>query len=223
MKEIQKSLEGIAPREGAKERMLESIFAKAETVEAVRRDTAGPTSGGRAAPQKGRRLARLILPLAACLCLTVFGLSNLLSDGEPRPQPLPTDDLTVCAYAKVSGAQDFSALNAAVAAPEGAQTAEYAILNGDVASVEFELNGHTYYFRATADDVDVSGLYGDEEINCTPDGADYTVVRLRIGRRHCLKQRWQKDGVVYYLSNTDGATIEELEAVSVLLRSGKTQ
>ena len=223
MKEIKKSLEDIAPREGAKERMLEKIYDKAETVAAVRRDASASTSGGKAAPQKGRRLMRLVLPLAACLCLAVFGLSNLLSDGEPRPQPLPTDELTVCAYAKVSGVQDFSALNAAVAAPEGAQTAEYAILNGDVASVEFELNGHTYYFRATADDADISGLQGDEETDCTPDGADYTVVRLRIGRWFCLKQRWKKDGVVYYLSNTDGATIDELEAVFLLLHNGKTQ
>ncbi len=203
MKPIRESLEPIEPRPGARERMLEHIYAKAQ-------------------PKKKSTLRRLALPIAACVCLAAVGVAAVLYEPELKPELPPADSQSDAEpYARVASPAEFEVCGMALEMPVEADNAEYAILNGAIASVEFEVDGHTYYLRAARGDEDVSGFSPEEVQDLSPSGAQYRVMRFSVGHRVCHKLRWADGDAVYYLSNTDGASLERLMAVYELLRDAQ--
>lgn len=205
MKSIRESFECIEPRKDAKERMLGRIYEKAERKKRSR-----------------KRLSRLALPVAACLCFAAVGTVAYLHESELKPALPPTDTLDgVATYARVVGPDAFEAYGMVLEMPDSAANAEYAILNGAIASAEFELDGHTYYLRAGVCEEDVSGFSPEEAQEIGPADAEYHMVRFSAGLRVCHKLTWELDGAFYYLTNTDGASPERLVAVYRLLRDAQ--
>lgn len=198
-KEIKDSLDRINPEDGAKERMYQNIQKKADARKTEKNAPA--------------RILRTVLPIAACFCLVLVGAMRFL------PHKAETDDapefvLGGNPYVEAENADAFSALGITMDAPQNAQNKSYAVIGGETAEVTFDAGEHRYTLRAAKGGEDPSGLNG-EILSREPLGIGDAVLRtVKIeGVGDALSIVWSDDGVCFSLSNTDGASKEELLAV----------
>ncbi len=105
----------------------------------------------------------------------------------------------------------FAELGIAIDAPDGAENTSYYVISGQIAEVNFLLDGKGYCLRASKVDGDIAGLYGEEKAETLSDGAVLTVISA--GEAEWLRLTWDKDDVHYALTNTDGAGRDALLAV----------
>ncbi len=209
--EIKKALDDIEPEAGAQERMYANILKKAaaqreapvEDLEAVRA----------AAKKRALRRQRWGL-LAACFAVILalgVALPRLLDRTEPTDPPL----LGGSPFEDVDGPEGFAKLGFAVAAPEGAEDAVYAILDGEIARVRFTLGGHDYIYEAARLDGNFSPAEGAAQESRSLDaGTDAVLDRVspEVWRAH-----WTAEGVSRYLTNFDGAPESEITALALAL------
>ena len=73
------------------------------------------------------------------------------AETEPAEEPEPIQ--------KAEGPEDFADLSVSLAAPEGAENAEYYRIDGTVAEVNFIRDGIRYSFRGAPGEEDPSGVY----------------------------------------------------------------
>ena len=126
-------------------------------------------------------------------------------------------------YQDVDSAKDFSKkLGIKLDAPANSTNKAYHIISSAIADVDFDLNGHSYSLRASKSNEDFSGVEGDvirtEGINFV-DGAHLDVIQS--GEEQYLRITWTVDGITYYLSNFDGATISDITSVLGTVTYGK--
>ncbi len=126
----------------------------------------------------------------------------------------PTEMQLVNPFVTVESAKAIeAALGIRVDAPQGASNVVYSIMNGRMANIDFETDGHEYTLRAAAGSDDIAGLYGEEIRNQMLDMEDAALSVIRSGGDRCIKIVWFKGEWQFVLSNTDGATEEETAAV----------
>ena len=118
-------------------------------------------------------------------------------------------------FEDVQGAADFEKLGFSIDAPEGAEDVTYCIMDGEIAQVDFTLDGRSYLYRAAKLDGDFSGANG-EVVGSASLNAEYDAVLDRLSPE-MWRAHWSKDGVSYYLSNFDGAGEETITAAAELL------
>lgn len=199
-KKIKNSIDKIEPEAGAKKRMYRNIMKKAAKSEKKQMPAV--------------KIARIALPIAACVCIAVLGFTRLPKGTDVIDIP---DNSVVLGNNPISDAQDasdFESLGITIDAPEGAGDKTYAVIAGEIAEVRFSLDGHSYRLRASKSD-DISGING-EIISHEPieNHGDAEIVTMDVlGTGECKLIEWTADGIYYSLSNSDGAQSDEIRAV----------
>lgn len=152
----------------------------------------------------------MLLSCAACAAQGPAGTETQASGGAEGPISQLANPLE-----PVDSAAEYEArLGIRIDAPANAQEVSYAILYQRIADITFLFDGHEYDLRAAAEEEDFSGLYGDEEKTEELDpGKNAALTAIRSGEEVYLKITWTGGGVTYILTNTDGATEEEIKAV----------
>ena len=197
---IKNSIDNIEPESGAKERMYQNILKKAAKEEKPKMSPA--------------KIARIALPIAACVCVVILGVAKLLPGAGIADD---TDESTVFGgnpYVEVEDASAFAPLGIAIDAPEDAENKSYAVIGGEIVEVAFTLDGHSYRLRASKDDAS-SGVNGEvvsrESIE---NGGDAELITMKVdGAGECRLVEWTSGDVHFSLSNSDGAAGDELRAV----------
>lgn len=206
--QIKDALDRIEPEEGAQQRMYQNILRKASA-----RQEAAPDQPQGVAPTDGqsREKAKIIRPvwqkylaLAACFILVVIG-AFALRPGTDRPGE---DDLPPVLAGSpiqdVSGPEDFAGLDLVIDAPEGAAEVRYSILDGEIARIDFILEGHSYTYSASRVDGDFSGVSGTVVSSRSVD-AEHSAV-LEQYDSGAWNACWMDGELTYYLSNSDGVS-----------------
>ena len=195
---IKNSIDKIEPESGAKERMYQNILKNAAKAEKTKMSPA--------------KAARIALPIAACVCVVILGVTRLMPGVVDNP-----GESTVLGgnpYVEVGDASAFAPLGISVDAPEDAEDRSYAIIDGEIAEVDFSLDRHSYSLRASKSG-DFSGMNG-ETVSREPieNGGDAELVTLKVdGVGECRIVEWTSGDVNFALSNSDGAAGDELRAV----------
>lgn len=195
---IKKAIDAIEPEAGAKERMRQNIMRKADA------QTERPRI----------RWGRYALPMAACFCLIVIGLSRL----GPSQDPAEGGMLGGNPFVEVENAEAFRAIGITLDAPAGAQEVSYALIDGEIAEVRFTLAGKSYLARASAQEGDFSGLSGTEISQETVDAQNNArLVEVQTTDMTYQKLIWTNGKINYCLYGTDGADRDQvLSAYEVL-------
>lgn len=204
-KKIKESIDAIEPEAGAKERMYQNIMKKAQQ--------AAPAEKPAEPKKKPIPFVRYALPIAACLCLVVIGVTKFL----PGNTPMRPDESNVQSgnpFVEVEDAEAFKALSVTLDAPEGAQETSYAIIDGKIAEIQFELNGKSYLARASAQEGDFSGLNGKDRLQETIDAKNNAVLtEVQTDLCAYYKIVWTNGKINYCLYGTDGADKSQVLAV----------
>ena len=208
-KKIKESINAIGPEAGAKERMYQNILKKAQQ--------AAPAEKPAEPKKKGIPFVRYALPIAACLCL-VLGLAHWLPSA-PATDPTEGGVQIANPFVEVESADDFKALSITLDAPDGAGEVSYAVIDGKIAEVRFTLDGKSYLARASAQEGDFSGLYGQESGAETVDAKTNAIlVGVDLDTGTYQKITWTNGKINYCLYGTDGADTSQVLAVYEALK-----
>ena len=217
--EIKKAFDEIEPENGAQERMYANILKKAAVRNGTQTDAPVQQDGEplKTDPLHSRRpipMWKRYSAIAACLALmatlTIGFLHPFFArDGEGEEPPV----MGGSPFEDVQSAADFERLGFSIDAPEGAEEVSYCILDGEIAQVNFTLDGHSYLYRAAELSGDFSGAGSvtfvkeldavhDAVLECAPD---------------VWRVRWNDGGVQYYLLHFGDAGEEAVTAAAELL------
>ena len=194
---IKDAISSVEPAPGAKERMYRNIMDKAA------QQTKKPE-------KQPLRFARYALPIAACLCIAIIGLVRFALPGSDID---PDDGMVLGGnpFVEVESADAFRELSVTLDAPATAQNVSYAVIDGQIAQVQFELDGKSYIARASAQDGDFSGIVGEESCFETVDAKTSAVLsEVQTDTESFYKIGWTNGKVNYCLYGTDGADREQL-------------
>ncbi len=194
---IKDAISSVEPEAGARERMYRNIMDKA-------------ARQPKKSAKQPLRLSRYALPAAACLCIVIAGLVHFLSPGGDID---PNEEIVMGGnpFAEVESAEAFRELSITLDAPETAQNVAYAVIDGKIAHMQFELDGKSYIARASAQDGDFSGLAGEESLIETVDAKTSAVLsKVQSDGADYYKIVWTNGKVNYCLYGTDGAEREQL-------------
>ena len=204
-KKIKESIDAIEPEAGAKERMYQNIMKKAQQ--------AAPAEKPAEPKKKPIPFVRYALPIAACFCLLVIGITRFI----PGTTPTTPDDSNLLGgnpFVEVENADAFKEIGITFEAPADATDISYTIIDEEIASIHFVMNGKTFEARASAQDGDFSGLTGKqleaENIDAKNNATLYTISG---DFETYYKMTWTNGKVNYCLYGTDGATGDEVTAV----------
>lgn len=202
---IKESINAIEPEVGAKERMYQNIMKKTQQ--------AAPAEKPAEPKKKVIPFVRYALPIAACFCLLVLAVTRFLPAKAPT-EPSENDVLAGNPFVEVQSADDFKLLAITLDAPDGAQETSYAIIDGKIAEIQFELDGKRYLARASAQEGDFSGLNGKERSQETMDAKNNAMLtEVQTDLRTYYKIVWTNGKINYCLYGTDGA--DELQTIAV--------
>lgn len=209
--EIKKAFDEIEPDESAKERMYANILKKA-----VEQNKSSAVKPAEAAAQKRRSVPAWQRwgSLAACVAAAVvigIMLPRIIKQPVADDPPL----LAVSPFEDVSGSEDFKKLGFCIYAPEGAENLYYCIYDGEIARIDFTLNGHEYTYEAAKLSGNFSRADG-EAIGSASLNAEYNAVLDRLSPES-WRAHWVKDGISFYLINFDGASEEAVSEMARLL------
>ena len=216
---IRDSLDKIEPGIGAKERMYQNILKKAEGEKQAKplvQDTA---------PKKERskiislRFVKTFAPIAACLCITVLGVIHFWPSGNPGTDSSTNPPvLGNSPYTEVESPETFEQIGITLDAPEKAENERYAVLDGNIASIDFEIGDHSYFIVASAQSGDFSGLSGDVASSEQLDSKSNAVLyEIECEPTSMFKASWTDGKIHYYLGNTDGADKEDFKSICMEL------
>ena len=106
---------------------------------------------------------------------------------------------------EAESADAFEELGITLTTPLNAENMEYSIISDKIAQINFKYEEHEYCLRASKEEEDIAGLYGDKiSEKKLPGGAVLTA--LADGEKTLYKVEWDRNGVFYSLTNTDGAS-----------------
>lgn len=204
-KEIKESIDAIEPEAGAKERMYQNIMKKAQQ--------AAPAEKPAEPKKKPIPFVRYALPIAACLCLVMIGVAKFLP-GKTLMHPDESNVQGGNSFVEVENAEAFKALSVTLDAPVGARETSYAIIDGEIAEIQFELDGKNYLARASAQEGDFSGLNGKDLSQETIDAKNNAVLtEVQTDLCAYYKIVWTNGKINYCLYGTDGADKSQVLAV----------
>lgn len=194
---IKSSISSVEPENGAKERMYQNIMKKTQQQTAPAKKKSKTIS-----------FARYALPVAACLCLIIFGAARLI----PWSTPGGNDVQVGNPFAEVDSAENFKSIAISLDAPDDAENVRYAIIDNEIVDVQFELGGAGFTARASVQSGDFSGLNGSEEELETIDAAYNAVLSVvHIDSEDIYKVTWTNGKANYCLYAADGVQSEQVK------------
>ena len=227
--EVKKAFNAIEPEDGAQERMYANILKKAaaQRAAAPEENADAPAAESNASPKTVPLPARRPTPrwkrysaMAACLALVTtltIGFLHPFFAGDSEGNEPPV--LGGSPFEDVQSAADFEEkLGFVIDAPEGAENVTYCIYDGEIACVDFTLDGHEYTYEASKLDGNFSRADG-EAVGSTALNAEYGAT-LDCLSPDTWRAHWNRDDVSYYLTNFDGAEESAItEVANALMES----
>ena len=227
--EVKKAFNAIEPEDGAQERMYANILKKAaaQRAAAPEENADAPAAESNASPKTVPLPARRPTPrwkrysaMAACLALVTtltIGFLHPFFAGDSEGNEPPV--LGGSPFEDVQSAADFEEkLGFVIDAPEGAENVTCCIYDGEIACVDFTLDGHEYTYEASKLDGNFSRADG-EAVGSTALNAEYGAVLDRVSP-DIWRAHWSRDGVSCYLTNFDGAEESAItEIADTLMKS----
>ena len=157
--EVKKAFNAIEPEDGTRERMYANILKKAaaQRAAAPEENADAPAAESNASPKTVPLPARRPTPrwkrysaMAACLALVTtltIGFLHPFFAGDSEGNEPPV--LGGSPFEDVQSAADLEEkLGFVIDAPEGAENVTYCIYDGEIACVDFTLDGHEYTYEA---------------------------------------------------------------------------
>lgn len=162
----------------------------------------------------------------SCLLVLTLPAAFLLSGcGAPEQTDDQNDIGIVSVPNPIVEAEDASALaelGLPIDAPGGAANVRYSIIGGEIAQVNFTLDGAEYTYRAARSEEDISGVYetfDDIEQGIEADGEDWcasiTVKTVKDGGGALAG--WRFDPVQFSLYTPDDISADAMGAVATRL------
>ena len=227
--EEKKTFHAIEPEDGAQERMYANILKKAaaQRAAAPEENADAPAAESNASPKTVPLPARRPTPrwkrysaMAACLALVTtltIGFLHPFFAGDSEGNEPPV--LGGSPFEDVQSAADFEEkLGFVIDAPEGAENVTYCIYDGEIACVDFTLDGYEYTYEASKLDGNFSRADG-EAVGSTALNAEYGATLDRVSP-DTWRAHWSRDGVSCYLTNFDGAEESAItEVANALMES----
>ena len=227
--EVKKAFNAIEPEDGTRERMYANILKKAaaQRAAAPEENADAPAAESNASPKTVPLPARRPTPrwkrysaMAACLALVTtltIGFLHPFFAGDSEGNEPPV--LGGSPFGDVQSAADFEEkLGFVIDAPEGAENVTYCIYDGEIACVDFTLDGHEYTYEASKLDGNFSRADG-EAVGSTALNAEYGATLDRVSL-DTWRAHWNRDDVSYYLTNFDGAEESAItEIADTLMKS----
>lgn len=227
--EVKKAFNTIEPEDGTRERMYANILKKAaaQRAAAPEENADAPAAESNASPKTVPLPARRPTPrwkrysaMAACLALVTtltIGFLHPFFAGDSEGNEPPV--LGGSPFGDVQSAADFEEkLGFVIDAPEGAENVTYCIYDGEIARVDFTLDGRGYTYEAAKLDGNFSRADG-EAVGSTALNAEYGATLDRVSL-DTWRAHWNRDDVSYYLTNFDGAEESAItEIADTLMKS----
>ena len=227
--EVTKAFNAIEPEDGTRERMYANILKKAaaQRAAAPEENADAPAAESNASPKTVPLPARRPTPrwkrysaMAACLALVTtltIGFLHPFFAGDSEGNEPPV--LGGSPFGDVQSAADFDEkLGFVIDAPEGAENVTYCIYDGEIARVDFTLDGRGYTYEAAKLDGNFSRADG-EAVGSTALNAEYGATLDRVSL-DTWRAHWNRDDVSYYLTNFDGAEESAItEIADTLMKS----
>ena len=227
--EVKKAFNAIEPEDGTRERMYANILKKAaaQRAAAPEENADAPAADSNASPKTVPLPARRPTPrwkrysaMAACLALVTtltIGFLHPFFAGDSEGNEPPV--LGGSPFEDVQSAADFEEkLGFVIDAPEGAENVTYCIYDGEIARVDFTLDGRGYTYEAAKLDGNFSRADG-EAVGSTALNAEYGATLDRVSL-DTWRAHWNRDDVSYYLTNFDGAEESAItEIADTLMKS----
>ena len=227
--EVKKAFNAIEPEDGTRERMYANILKKAaaQRAAAPEENADAPAAESNASPKTDPLPARRPTPrwkrysaMAACLALVTtltIGFLHPFFAGDSEGNEPPV--LGGSPFGDVQSAADFEEkLGFVIDAPEGAENVTYCIYDGEIARVDFTLDGRGYTYEAAKLDGNFSRADG-EAVGSTALNAEYGATLDRVSL-DTWRAHWNRDDVSYYLTNFDGAEESAItEIADTLMKS----
>lgn len=227
--EVKKAFNAIEPEDGTRERMYANILKKAaaQRAAAPEENADAPAAESNASPKTVPLPARRPTPrwkrysaMAACLALVTtltIGFLHPFFAGDSEGNEPPV--LGGSPFGDVQSAADFEEkLGFVIDAPEGAENVTYCIYDGEIARVDFTLDGRGYTYEAAKLDGNFSRADG-EAVGSTALNAEYGATLDRVSL-DTWRAHWNRDDVSYYLTNFDGAEESAItEVANALMES----
>ena len=227
--EVKKAFNAIEPEDGTRERMYANILKKAaaQRAAAPEENADAPAAESNASPKTVPLPARRPTPrwkrysaMAACLALVTtltIGFLHPFFAGDSEGNEPPV--LGGSPFEDVQSAADFEEkLGFVIDTPEGAENVTYCIYDGEIARVDFTLDGRGYTYEAAKLDGNFSRADG-EAVGSTALNAEYGATLDRVSL-DTWRAHWNRDDVSYYLTNFDGAEESAItEIADTLMKS----
>lgn len=227
--EVKKAFNAIEPEDGTRERMYANILKKAaaQRAAAPEENADAPAAESNASPKTVPLPARRPTPrwkrysaMAACLALVTtltIGFLHPFFAGDSEGNEPPV--LGGSPFEDVQSAADLEEkLGFVIDAPEGAENVTYCIYDGEIARVDFTLDGRGYTYEAAKLDGNFSRADG-EAVGSTALNAEYGATLDRVSL-DTWRAHWNRDDVSYYLTNFDGAEESAItEIADTLMKS----
>ena len=227
--EVKTAFDRIEPEDGTRERMYANILKKAaaQRAAAPEENADAPAAESNASPKTVPLPARRPTPrwkrysaMAACLALVTtltIGFLHPFFAGDSEGNEPPV--LGGSPFGDVQSAADFEEkLGFVIDAPEGAENVTYCIYDGEIARVDFTLDGRGYTYEAAKLDGNFSRADG-EAVGSTALNAEYGATLDRVSL-DTWRAHWNRDDVSYYLTNFDGAEESAItEIADTLMKS----
>lgn len=202
---IKESIDAIEPEADAKERMYQNIMKKAQKTTSV--------GSGNELKKKPISFVRYALPVAACFCLLVLGIVHFI----PSIEPTESDDSNLLEgnpFVEIDNADTFKEIGITFEAPAEASDISYTIIDEQIASIHFVMNGKNFEARASEKNGDFSGLTGKQlEIKNIDAKNNAILYKINGDFETYYKVTWTNGKVNYCLYGTDGATGDEVAIV----------
>lgn len=116
-------------------------------------------------------------------------------------------------FAEENTLDDVIAAGLDVTIPEGAEIILCKVWDNGQKDIRFELDGHKYYYSASGEDGDFSGIYDTaKETEELDNGAVFEYTAMCYYKIH-----WSGETYNYYFSNTDGADKDTVIELSELM------
>ena len=168
-----------------------------------------------------KRKFMLAMALLLCAALAVgCADGNMMEDGGVA---LPTEGGTqvINPVASVENTEAFSALGVMIDAPQNAKEVAYSTIAGEIAQVEFTLDGHVYTYRAAKGGEDISGVFSTfaEEVltvNWEFEAEDVSA-DIRTASEGGRLATWQEAGASYSLWTADSVSDDAISSLVLKL------
>lgn len=153
-----------------------------------------------------KKAYRFVMPIAACVCIMLLSVT-IIFGGNNSVSPISHRN---SGYVAVQSASDLESIGVYLTLPNSALSPTYEIVDGNIASVNFSIDGKTYFLKASKISGDFSGVTGEvissESFLSKNDGVISIVSSFDIT---ATKAYWTDGKVNFYLYTYDDITSSE--------------